>query len=215
MLGDPVLRQCLARGIANYSRIARLLRRPVSRELGREVSTDSIKMALIRLAQRIGAGEYPGDDVLRVLAGSSIEVRTGVSVLSLRPDALPRLYPLLPEIAPRARFFAVMHSVLAVTLAIDDTLVERILGEIGRDQLLGMGRGYAAIVIVSPEDVMKVPGIIAYISNLLALNNINIIHIESCYTDTILIVDRHEMEKAFTLLMEHIETAKTLARDVR
>ena len=108
-----------------------------------------------------------------------------------------------------------MHSVLAVTLALDDTLVERILGEIGREQLLEMGRGYAAIVIVSPEDVMKVPGIIAYISNLLALNNINIIHIESCYTDTILIVDRHEMEKAFTLLMKHIETAKTLARDVR
>ena len=210
VIGDPVLRQCIARGAANYSRIARQLRRQVSRELGREVSIDSIKMALIRLAQRMSAGEHPGDDVLRVLASSSIEVRTGVSILSLRLDALPRLYPLLPEIAPRARFFAVMHSVLAVTLAVDDTLVDRIVGEIGGDQILEMGRGYSAIVIVSPDDVMRVPGIIAYISNLLALNNINIVHIESCYTDTILIVDRHDMEKAFNLLMRHIEKARTL-----
>jgi len=167
-------------------------------------------MALIRLGQRMRMEGPAEHDVIRVLAESSIEVRTGVSVLSLRMDALPMLYPLIPGIALETRFFAVMHSVLAVTLALDDHAAEKVVERIGRERILEMGRGYSAIVIVSPRDVMHVPGVIAYISSLLSIHGINIVHIESCYTDTILIVSRDQLEKAFRLLTRHIDMARRI-----
>ncbi len=209
--GDPILRISIERGIVNYTRLAQKLRPAISRALGKEVSLDSVKMALIRYADRVRGREYRvEEDVLKVLSRSTVEVRTGISIITVRIDAIYNIYPLLSEIALKARFFAVMQSILAVTIALDDEAAEELLNNVNRENVISAQRGYAAIVIVSPIDVMYVPGVIAYISNVLALNDINIVHVESCYTDTILIVSREDLTKAFELLMKHLDMARTM-----
>ncbi len=209
--GDPILRISIERGIVNYTRLAQKLRPAISRALGKEVSLDSVKMALIRYADRVRGREYRvEEDVLKVLSRSTVEVRTGISIITVRIDAIYNIYPLLSEIALKARFFAVMQSILAVTIALDDEAAEELLNNVNRENVISAQRGYAAIVIVSPIDVMYVPGVIAYISNVLALNDINIVHVESCYTDTILIVSREDLPKAFELLMKHLDMARTM-----
>jgi aspartokinase len=208
--GDPILRQCVARGIVNYRKLAKLLQPMVSQVLGMDVSVDAIKVALLRSSSKIGEEKGVRREVLDVIAKSSVELRTDITIIVVRSSATSYITQLLTKIVQRARFVAVMQSVIATTIVIDKDAAEELLKNIRREDIIDVQRDQAAIVIVSPEEIMKVPGVLAYIANVLAQNNINIVHVESCYTDTIIIVSKGDLEKAFNVIMKHIEGAKKM-----
>jgi aspartokinase len=208
--GDPILRQCVARGIVNYRKLAKLLQPMVSQVLGKDVSVDAIKVALLRSSSKIGEEKGVRREVLDIIAKSSVELRTDITIIVVRSPATSYITQLLTKIVQRARFIAVMQSVIATTIVIDKDAAEELLKNIRREDIIDVQRDQAAIVIVSPEEIMKVPGVLAYIANVLAQNNINIVHVESCYTDTIIIVSKGDLEKAFNVIMKHIEGAKKM-----
>ena len=207
---DPTLRQCVARGIVNYRKLAKLLQPMISQVLGKDVSVDAIKVALLRSSSKIGEEKGVRREVLDVIAKSSVELRTDITIIVVRSPATSYITQLLTKIVQRARFVAVMQSVIATTIVIDKDAAEELLKNIRREDIIDVQRDQAAIVIVSPEEIMKVPGVLAYIANVLAQNNINIVHVESCYTDTIIIVSKGDLEKAFNVIMKHIEGAKKM-----
>jgi predicted amino acid-binding ACT domain protein len=118
--------------------------------------------------------------------------------------------PILTKLAIKSRFIAVMQSITTATIVLDNDTADEFIKNIDSNDIIYVQRDQAAIVIVSPEDIMYTPGVIAYISNILAQNSINIIHIESCYTDTIIIVSRGDIQKAFDILMRYIDAAKKM-----
>jgi aspartokinase len=206
--GDPILRQCVARGIVNYRKLAKLLQPMVSQVLGMDVSVDAIKVALLRFSSKIGKEGGVRREVLDVIAKSSVELRTDITIVVVRSSAISYIAQLLTKVVHRARFVAVMQSVVATTIVVDKDTGEELLKSIRREDVIDVQRDQAAIVIVSPEEIMKVPGVLAYIASVLAQNNVNIVHVESCYTDTIIIVSKSDLEKAFNVIMKHIEGAK-------
>jgi len=208
--GDPALRQCIARGIVNYRKLAKTLQPIVSQILGKEVSVDTIKVALLRSSSRVGEERSVRREVLDVIARSSVELRTDITIIVVRSGAINYIAQLLTKVVPRARFVAVMQSVVATTIVVDRDSAEELLKSIKREDVIDVQREQAAIVIVSPEEIMKVPGVLAYIANVLSQNSVNIVHIESCYTDTIIIVSKSDLEKAFGIIMRHIEGAKKM-----
>ncbi|MCC6056874.1 MAG: ACT domain-containing protein [Desulfurococcaceae archaeon] len=208
--GDPILRQCVARGIVNYRKLAKLLQPMISQVLGKDVSVDAIKVALLRSSSKIGEEKGVRREVLDIIAKSSVELRTDITIIVVRSSTTNYITQLLTKIVQRARFVAVMQSVIATTIVIDRDAAEELLKNIRREDIIDVQRDQAAIVIVSPEEIMKIPGVLAYIANVLAQNNINIVHVESCYTDTIIIVSKSDLEKAFNVIMKHIEGAKKM-----
>lgn len=208
--GDPILRQCVARGIVNYRKLAKLLQPMISQVLGKDVSVDAIKVALLRSSSKIGEEKGVRREVLDIIAKSSVELRTDITIIVVRSSTTNYITQLLTKVVQRARFVAVMQSVIATTIVIDRDAAEELLKNIRREDIIDVQRDQAAIVIVSPEEIMKIPGVLAYIANVLAQNNINIVHVESCYTDTIIIVSKSDLEKAFNVIMKHIEGAKKM-----
>ena len=71
-----------------------------------------------------------------------------------------------------------------------------------------MIKGQSAVVIVSPREIITTPGFVAYITSLLARHQINITQIESCHTDTVLILDQENALRAFQILEEALTLAK-------
>ena len=57
---------------------------------------------------------------------------------------------------------------------------------------------------------MRVPGVIAYVASALSQHGVNIVHIGSCYTDTVIVVSKEDLERAFTLIVRHIERAREM-----
>ena len=55
-------------------------------------------------------------------------------------------------------------------------------------------------VIHSPEDLEATPGVVAFLTALLAEQNINIIEFISCWTETIIVVEKKDNLKAYEVL---------------
>ena len=117
--------------------------------------------------------------------------------------ALSYVVNFLSKVMAEARFATMMQGVKTMTTMLDNETANECLSMSKSEDVVGIQRDWAAIVIVSPIEVMSAPGVLAYIVNALAQNHVNITHIESCYTDTV-IVTRNDLEKAFPVIMKHI-----------
>lgn len=209
---DPVLQECLARGVANYSETARRIKPMVDREVGYSASLEAIKTALIRYAHRLrerGSAAEASKPQL-VLARSSLELRMGVTVLVARHGALRRLARLLPDVMGRARLLFVMQSVAGVVVIVSREYADAVTRELG-DEVIESYPDRSVIVIASPRDVITTPGFLSYVTGLLSRNGINVEQIESVYTDTIIVVSPKDALRAFQLLTTAIEEAKAMA----
>lgn len=60
--------------------------------------------------------------------------------------------------------------------------------------------GLAAITLQSPEQLEEVPGIVAHLTRLLANRGINIVEMASCYTDTVLVIEKQDVATAMEAL---------------
>lgn len=56
------------------------------------------------------------------------------------------------------------------------------------------------LAIHSPEELEATPGVVAFLTSLLAEQNINIIEFISCWTDTIIVVERKDSLKTYEIL---------------
>ena len=208
------MKSCIARGFASYSRLARLLKSVIERQLGQTVSFDAVKAALIRYSKRLseepGTGEPSNPALLELLASSSVELKSDVNVAVVKLEALGKLVARLPRIAGRSRLLLLLQSLAGATIIADTEAYRELKGILQPEEVEEVWEGQSALIIVSPRSVVTVPGFIAYIAGLLASNNINIQQIESVYTDTVMILSPRDAIRAFNI----VSTAITMARQL-
>ena len=56
------------------------------------------------------------------------------------------------------------------------------------------------IVVNSPEELENTPGVVAFLTTLLAEQNVNIVEFISCWTETVIVVDKKDSLKAYEAL---------------
>ena len=209
---EPYLRECLAKGVINYSKLAKIIKPLVEHILNSKCSLNTLKMSLIRYAQKTqskaGIEDKIRRSVMEILAKSSLEVKTGISVITLKINALPSVIKIVSELLGTTRFLTIMQGLTTVTMIVDDEHYSLIEKYVNKNDIVYSVRDQAAILIVSPMKIISTPGFIAYITSLLARSNINILQIESCHTDTVIIVSKNDMMKTLQLLAEAIELSK-------
>jgi hypothetical protein len=208
---DPELRACLARGVVNYSELARKLKPLVEEASGLPASVEAVKTALIRYARKLReAGTTPGRRLLEILARSSLELRTNIVVATVRLHALPKLAPEVVKLMGRARLLLILQGINTVTLIVSGEEFSEVERLLEADDIVDIQRNQTVIVVVSPPEVVRTPGFMAYVTGILAANGINISQVESVYTDTILVLSHRDAMKAFTLLEQAVKTARKL-----
>ncbi|MEB3861678.1 MAG: ACT domain-containing protein [Desulfurococcales archaeon] len=204
---DPCMQEALAARVISYSELARRIHPMVERLIGDQVSVNSIKIALTRYTPPQSRGRAPRRRVLDLLARSSLELRSSVAVVTAYRDKFRQVLKALLEIESKARLLLVLQSINTFTLIIDEEHLDTIVEMLG-DSVVETYRGQAAVIIVSPEDLVRVPGFVAHVTSLIASEGINITQIESSYTDTILVLDKDDAMRAFDILNKAIEIAK-------
>lgn len=205
---EPCLRECLSMGIVSFRRLARRIKPLVEGIVGRECSVESIKTALMRYSARLPGAELVGRSVAGILSRSFVEGRTGVSVVTASVSAMQRIPGILEGLVGRTRFMALVQSPSAITFMVDDEHYRMLLDELAGADILYSSRGNAALTIVSPREIINTPGVIAYITGLLAKNNINILQFTSCHTDTILVMSERDLLKAMDVLSRAINLSR-------
>ncbi len=204
---EPSLKECLETGIINYTRMAKKLRPMIEKILGREVSVEAIKASLIRYGRTTAKPKWrPG--ILRILAGSVLEIRTGISAVTVRLHMMPRITSIVNSLLGQARFLAVIQGLNNVTLIVSDEHYSGILEQLGRENIVEEIRGESALVIISPKEIIRTPGFLAYVMDLLGRNGINVLQAVSYYTETMILVSSDDLMRAFKIISDAIQLAK-------
>jgi len=210
LLAKPVLLAALGMGVVNYSALARALRGEVERRLGREVSEASVKVALIRFRERLSRS-IAEESVLRVVAESSTTLIDDVGLVTLRAGDPLALAPLLSGV--RARLLQITQGVHTLTIVTDSEVLEGLLRKVDPKLVEAVYRDQAAVILVSPREIITTPGVMAYLTTLLAVNGINITQVISTHTDTLFILGRQEAVEAYYLLRRAIDEARRAVRE--
>jgi aspartokinase len=197
---DLAFQDALQRGYVNYSAMARMIKPSISAILGRDVSIDSIVTALKRIRSSYIT---PSKGISSIIAGSKVNVRTDVAKVSIVKSRSTIEKISMPLREYYDSFISVSEGIKSVTMIFDDIILEK-MKTLFNEHILEYEDDLAAIIVESPEEIIKTPGCALVFYNQLARRRINIEDTISCYTDTIIVVKMDDVARAFNALTELI-----------
>lgn len=207
---DLSFQDALQRGYCNLSAMARIIKPSIDAIVGTDVSIESIITALKRTRKDY---KVPYASVEPIIAGSKISLRTDVAKLSIVKNKKTVEKIAKPLTVHYDSFISVTESVSSMTLIFDQLILERVKNLFSDDNTLEVESNLAAIIVQSPEEIIKTPGCALIFYNQLARRHVNIEDTISCYTDTIMLVNMNDVAKAFNALTELItESRKSLGK---
>jgi aspartokinase len=173
----PYLLEALEKGIVNLSEL--------SRQLQKELKTDdtsAIKAALRRYSEELQKHRQKREEkVLALLRRSGIVVYDRKSVV-------------------------ITSKELTLNTGMKVDLLDKFVYLLDRSDLpdrisaLVKHENCTMIVVHSPEELEATPGVVAFLATLLAEQNVNIVEFISCWTETIMVVDKKDSLKAYEVL---------------
>ncbi|HZC88944.1 MAG TPA: ACT domain-containing protein [Nitrososphaera sp.] len=207
---DLSFQDSLQRDYCNISALARLIKSQIDTMLGgRNSSIESIVTALKRSRRDYNVSEKP---IASILARSTISVRTDVAKLSAAKSRKTIEKVAKAMIQNVGNFISVSESIMSITLIFNDVLLDDVKAMFAHDDILEIEDELAAIIVHSPEEIIKTPGCAIAFYNQLARRHINIEDTVSCYTDTIMLVKMEQVGKAFNALTDLISNSRKMPR---
>ncbi len=207
---DLSFQDSLQRDYCNISALARIIKPQIDiMRGGKNTSTESIVTALKRSRRDYNIPERP---IALILAGSTISVRTDVSKVSAKKSrkTIEKVAKAMTQNV--GNFISISESIMSITLVFDDVLIEGVKAMFAHDDVLEIENDLAAIIVHSPEEIIKTPGCAIAFYNQLARRHINIEDTVSCYTDTIMLVRMEQVGKAFNALTDLISNSRKMSK---
>jgi hypothetical protein len=173
----PYVLEALEKGIVNLSEL--------SRQIQNELKIDNIiaiKAALRRFSEELQKRKHKREEkVLKLLKESTITLHDGNSVV-VTSKPLETEDRIKVNLGGKFVYLTDKNS----------------LGKI--DGVLQKHENCVMIIIHSPVELEATPGVVAFLTSLLAEQNINIIEFISCWTDTIIVVEKKDSLKTYEVL---------------
>lgn len=173
----PYLLEALEKGIVNLSELSRQIQKELKIE-----DTSAIKAALRRYSEELQKHRQKREEkVLALLHRSGIIVYDRKSVIITAKE-------------------------LELKTGMKVDLLDKFVYLLDRSDLPGRiaslvkHENCTMIVVHSPEELEATPGVVAFLATLLAEQNVNVIEFISCWTETILVVDKKDSLKAYEVL---------------
>jgi aspartokinase len=173
----PYLLEALEKGIVNLSELSRQIQEEL--KIG---NTSAVKAALRRFSEELQKHKQKREEkVLQILKRSSIAVYDRKSVMITSKEINTK------------------NGMKVDLLGKFVYLLDR--GDVpGRINALVKHDNCTMIVVHSPEELEATPGVVAFLTALLAEQNVNIIEFISCWTETIIVVEKKDSLKAYEVL---------------
>ena len=206
---DLSFQDSLQRDYCNISALARIIKPQIDLTLGIDTSIESIITALKRSKHDYNIQQKP---IASILAASTIAVNTDVAKVSAKKSKKTIEKVAKAMIQSTGNFISISESIMSITLVFDDLLLQDVKGMFAYDDILEIENSLAAIIVHSPEEIIKTPGCAIAFYNQLARRHINIEDTVSCYTDTIVLVKMEQVGKAFNALTDLISNSRKMAK---
>lgn len=206
---DLSFQDSLQRDYCNISALARIIKPQIDQMLSKDTSIESIVTALKRSRYDYDVPQKP---IASILAASNITVNTDVAKVSAKKSKKTIEKVAKAMVQGVGNFISISESIMSITLVFEDVLLQDIKVMFAYDDILEIEDSLAAIIVHSPEDIIKTPGCAIAFYNQLARRHINIEDTVSCYTDTIVLVKMEQVGKAFNALTDLISNSRKMAK---
>ena len=173
----PYILEALEQDIANQSALSN----KIASEL-KLTNRIAIKAAVRRYADELRKQKKKREESVRqVLRQSTISIEDGLRVIVSSK--------------------AVDHNA-KVAVSLDNVFVYLMSksGAIAKSRLLLTHELCGTFVVTSPPLIEETPGVVSYLTSILAEQGINVIEFVSCYTKTLIVVDREDISRTYEIL---------------
>jgi aspartokinase len=173
----PYLLEALEKGIVNLSELSRQIQEELKID-----NTSAVKAALRRFSEELQKHKQKREEkVLQVLKRSAMAIYDRKSVVITTK-----------EINTKTGMKVDLLGKVVYLLDRSD-MPQRISALVKHDNC-------TMIVMHSPEELEATPGVVAFLTTLLAEQNVNIVEFISCWTETIIVVEKKDSLKAYEVL---------------
>jgi len=194
----PGIKECLKKGIINYSALARLIAEKA--EIKNKSSLAAILVAATRYGEELRKQKTYEKEVIELLRKGGIEAKNKIAVAIVEKSFFTgALVELEKEIKQKGGVFNAIEGSSTITIIMSQSFLPELKKKFG-SSIVKATENLTEIIIKTSENVENIPGVVSYITSLLAENNINIVEVMSCWTDTILIIDEKDFSKSVELL---------------
>jgi len=202
---SPVLEEGLASGILNLSAAARAIRPQVEAEAHKGVAEGAVIMALSRLAPRLAIRATDPRKVARQIR--DVTVRSNITEYTFHNSdtLLACQRKLLAAIHgagdPFVTFTQGAHEMTVMVHGGLEPLVEKAFA--GEKRLARLAH-LAAVGIHHTPKVVDMPGVYYSILKQLMWGGINVVELVSTYTELILVLNKRDVDRAFSILKSYL-----------
>ncbi len=188
----PYSRQAIVMGIANLSALSRRIKE----EAALPAKAGAIKAALRRYNARDDIRDY-SKDLASLFRSTRLQIKNKIAVLILRSEAVEKL----PAVARRTHGdYSVLSATEFSVLMVTEELVDEIVRLIGKPLVKQIIRNQALILLSTPVGIETSPGWVAFFSDALAKEGINIREYYSVYTETVFVLSKKDAIRAYEIL---------------
>jgi len=194
----PSVKDCLKNSLINYSSLTRKLCKDLDLDLKKNF--DAILIACRRYHRKISKEAVLENKIIKILADSKLEVKNKIVVVLVEKDIYyGHIIELQKEIKKKSELFHIIEGSKTITVITSHEFLN-VVKKLFKNKIIKVTENLAEVTLKSSEDVEDTPGVIAYLSTLLAESGINIIETMSTWTDTLFVISEKDIAKVMGLL---------------
>jgi len=197
----PSVKDCISKDLINYSSLSRLIMKEIDVK-----NEEAVLAASRRYAMKLAKTDSE-KAITSLFEDSRLELKTKICLVVAKNEwiVLKNLEDIVKKLLADKSTMQVLQSGSAITVISEDKHLPTIVKAIGQDHIIKVREGLGEITVKSPARIEDTPGAFTYVMSMLSEQGINLLEAVSCYTDTIFIVSRDEMMRAFDILSALIE----------
>ncbi len=199
----PFLERYMALGVVNNRGLARLLLPDVTKELETSPNIQSVVTALRRKTIEKTRPERTRLD--RILGGSEVNLKYDMAAISLSlgtKDLEKTKNRLLTEGA-----YIQLQGMESLTIIADEPAIQKVKERM-KENVLEYYPNLSIVVVKSPPEITRTPGVLAHFSNILSLEKINVVEMMSSHAETAFIVEEKDALRTIEVLRLEIKRAR-------
>ena len=200
LVNDKVfIQEPMSRGIVSYGSLAEQLKPEIEKELGKEVKTHAIVMALYRYAETLQQTHkkiffnYSSEIIMKTDMCDISVIRSSTLL-----NKIVKLYNIVKF--ETGDILNVVHGRYEVSIVTNERYKKKLLEFLKGEKILNVEDNLVSLTLTFTKDFLYTPGVLFNIIRNIAWDDINIFEIVSTYTELTFIIHKKDAMKGYNAL---------------
>ena len=194
---NPSIRRCMSQGLINTTALAKY----IIKEKNINATLDAVSSAIRRY--KLDKYDEIFDVANRLVTFGEISTKSKLANIAVIKDSevqelLPKLFSIIQF--NRGDALRIIQADEAIKILVNEKNLDKVKELLPKKKIIKIDRNLAELNIHLHPEAVKTPGIIAIISNELALNNINVMEFMSCVPEMLWFVKEKDILKAHNVM---------------